>query len=60
MQNATAPRATSFQGAGQITGLSRSTLYKLAAAGSIRTIKVGARRLVMLDSLDALLSGKEG
>ncbi len=58
MQTATSPKATSFKGAGNITGLSRSTLYKLVAEQKIATIKVGTRRLILLDSLDALLSGK--
>jgi excisionase family DNA binding protein len=37
--------------------LSRSTLYKLIAAGKLRSIKIGGRRLVPRDSLESLLTG---
>lgn len=36
--------------------LSRSTLYKLIAAGTLRTVKIGGRRLIPRDALEALLS----
>ena len=36
--------------------LSRSTLYKLIAAGKLRTAKVGGRRLIPRDALEALLA----
>ena len=36
--------------------LSRSTLYKLIAAGKLRTAKVGGRRLIPRDALEALLT----
>jgi excisionase family DNA binding protein len=35
----------------------RSTLYKLMAAGTLRSVKIGGRRLVPIDALEALLSG---
>jgi excisionase family DNA binding protein len=41
--------------AARITGLSRSTLYRHAAAGRLRLVKVGARRLVCATSLRALV-----
>jgi excisionase family DNA binding protein len=36
--------------------LSRSTIYKLIAAGTLRTVKIGGRRLIPRDALEALLS----
>lgn len=38
-----------------ISGLSRSTLYKLHANGKLRTRKVGGRRLILREDLLALL-----
>ena len=36
--------------------LSRSTLYKLMATGRLRAAKIGGRRLIPRDALEALLS----
>ena len=36
--------------------LSRSTIYKLIATGTLRTVKIGGRRLVPRDALEALLN----
>jgi len=36
--------------------LSRSTLYKLIATGKLRTVKVGGRRLIPVDAMEALLA----
>ena len=41
--------------AAHITGLSRSTLYRHAAAGRLRLVKVGGRTLVDAGSLRALV-----
>ena len=38
------------------SGLSRATLYRLIASGRLMTLKIGARRLVTVGALDALLS----
>ena len=38
--------------------LSRSTLYKLMAAGSLRSVKIGGRRLIPRDALEDLLGGE--
>jgi excisionase family DNA binding protein len=38
-----------------ISGLSRSTLYKLHADGKLRAVKVGGRRLILREDLLALL-----
>ncbi len=36
-------------------GISRSTFYKLVDAGKLRTTKVGGRRVVLRENLEALL-----
>lgn len=38
-----------------VSGLSRSTLYELLKAGKLRAVKVGGRRLILRESLQALL-----
>jgi len=38
-----------------ISGLSRSTLYKLASLGKLRLTRVGGRTLVLRADLEALL-----
>jgi excisionase family DNA binding protein len=40
-----------------VSGLSRSTLYELLKAGKIRAVKIGGRRLILRESLEALLLG---
>jgi excisionase family DNA binding protein len=42
--------------AAAIYRLSRSTLYKMMAAGALRTVKIGGRRLIPRDVLEALIS----
>jgi excisionase family DNA binding protein len=37
--------------------ISKSTIYKLMATGTLRTVKVGGRRLIPVDALEALLTG---
>jgi excisionase family DNA binding protein len=37
--------------------LSRSTLYKLMSAGTLRSVKVGGRRLIPVEALEALIAG---
>jgi excisionase family DNA binding protein len=39
------------------SGLSRSTTYKLIKSNKLRTIKVGKRRLIPVESAEALLRG---
>jgi excisionase family DNA binding protein len=52
-------RALRVKEASAIYGLSRSTLYVLMAAGRLRTVKVGGRRLIPRDALEALLNEGE-
>jgi excisionase family DNA binding protein len=40
-----------------VSGLSRSTLYELLKDGKLRAVKIGGRRLILRDSLEALLLG---
>ena len=50
-------RALSIAETAKTCGLSRATLYRLIADGKLVTLKIGARRLVPVGTLDALLSG---
>src|ERR1700722_1949284 len=52
-------RALAIKEAAQACGLSRATLYRLIADRKLATIKIGARRLVPVVAIDALLSGAE-
>jgi len=49
-------RALSVPETARTCGLSRATLYRLIASGKISTLKIGARRLVPISAIDALLS----
>jgi excisionase family DNA binding protein len=42
--------------AAKMLGLSRPTIYRLIALGRLKTVKIGARRLVPLGAIDALLN----
>jgi excisionase family DNA binding protein len=50
-------RALSIRETACACGLSRATLYRQIKDGKLATIKVGARRLVPVGSIDALLKG---
>jgi excisionase family DNA binding protein len=39
--------------------LSRSTIYKLIAAGTLRSVKVGGRRLIPVEAIEALFAGND-
>jgi excisionase family DNA binding protein len=38
-----------------VSGLSRSTLYKLLGENKLRAVKIGGRRLILRESLETLL-----
>jgi excisionase family DNA binding protein len=38
-------------------GISRSTIYKIMSDGRLRTVKIGGRRLIPRDAIEALISG---
>jgi excisionase family DNA binding protein len=46
----------SINQAAQATNLSRATIYRLIASGQLKTVKVGARRLIPVSAIDALLT----
>jgi excisionase family DNA binding protein len=48
-------RAYRVDTAAKVYGLSRTTLYKLLAKGRLKSVLIGRRRLILRDSLDALL-----
>jgi excisionase family DNA binding protein len=50
-------RALSPREAECTLGISHATLYRLIKAGRLRTIKLGARTVIPVDAIDALLSG---
>lgn len=43
--------------AAEIIGISKSTIYKLMAEGKLETLRIGGRRLVRREAIQALLSG---
>jgi excisionase family DNA binding protein len=38
------------------SGLGRSTLYNLISSGRLQSVKIGSRRLILRESLDALMT----
>ncbi len=53
-----APLTYTLNAADAASGLSRSTLYRHAAAGRLRLVKVGGRTLVDAGSLRALVGAE--
>jgi excisionase family DNA binding protein len=49
-------RAFSIKETARACGLSRTTIYRLIADGRLRTIKVASRRLVPVETIDALMN----
>jgi hypothetical protein len=49
--------AYSVEGATAATGLSRSLIFGLMAAGKLERVKIGRRTLIPADSLQALVTG---
>ncbi len=50
------PLAVPIPEAVQLSGISRSELYRRLAAGHVRAVKSGARTLILMDSLRAHLA----
>jgi excisionase family DNA binding protein len=48
-------RALSVLEAAWTCGISRATVYRLIAEGRLATLKIGARRLIPVGAIDALL-----
>ena len=54
-QNTDPPITTSIGDFCRLTGISRSKTYELLAAGEIESIKIGRRRLIVIDSYRKLI-----
>lgn len=50
------PRLLSIPQTCRLLGLGRSNLYKLMASGQVRSVKIGRRRLVPRDAIDAFVT----
>jgi excisionase family DNA binding protein len=48
-------KTLSVSEATQVLGVSKWTLYDLIRRNEMKTIKLGARRLILMDEIDALL-----
>ena len=51
------PIAVPIPKASQISGMSRSAIYRELGAGRLRAVKQGTRTLVMVDSIKGYLAG---
>lgn len=49
----------SLEDAGELLGVSRSTIYKLVDSGQLRSMKVAGRRMVVRDSITDFISSAE-
>jgi excisionase family DNA binding protein len=50
-------RLLSVDEAAQLLGIGRSKLYQLLAAGRLRSLSIGDRRLIPASSIDAYIAG---
>jgi excisionase family DNA binding protein len=55
--NANVKITATIQQVQEMTGLGRTTIYKLIDEGRLKTILIGSRRLVVVRSLRRLLEG---
>ena len=55
-----APLAVSPRAAAQLASVSVPTMYSMLLDGRVRSVKVGARRLVSVRSLRTFIDGEEG
>lgn len=53
------PRCLSVEEAARLLNVGRSTAYDLIRTGRLRSVKIGRRRLVPRDALDALVASLE-
>jgi excisionase family DNA binding protein len=51
------PRCLRVDDAARVLNVGRSTVYDLIRTGRLRSIKIGRRRLVPREALDALIAG---
>jgi excisionase family DNA binding protein len=59
IERGASPRAVSIIQAGLMLNVSRSTIYRMIAAKRLRAIKIGARTVIPIASLDAIFEGDE-
>jgi excisionase family DNA binding protein len=50
------PRFVGVQDVADVTGLSRSTVYALLDDGTIRSVRLGGRRLIPTEARDAFVA----
>jgi excisionase family DNA binding protein len=50
------PIAVTIEAAKKLTGLGTTTIFKLIKDGDLQTVKVGRRTLVLVDSIERLLT----
>lgn len=53
------PRCVRVEEAARLLNVGRSTAYDLIRSGRLRSIKIGRRRLIPRDALDALIASLE-
>lgn len=59
-RNATGERlAVSVEDAAAMAGIGRTTLYAALGDGSLRSLKIGARRLIPVEALKAWMAAHE-
>ncbi len=51
--------AVSVEDAAAMAGVGRTTLYAALGAGSLRSLKIGKRRLIRLEALEAWIAAHE-
>jgi excisionase family DNA binding protein len=51
------PLTVTVQQACKLTGLDNTTMWKLICEDQVRTTRIGCRRLIFFDSLNALIEG---
>jgi excisionase family DNA binding protein len=49
------PISVTVKIAREITGLGNTTIYELIKRGELKTVSIGRRRLILFDSLEALI-----
>jgi excisionase family DNA binding protein len=52
------PRCLRVDDAARVLNVGRSTVYDLIRSGRLRSIKIGRRRLVPREALDAFIAGE--
>ena len=56
--NETRPKAVKMETAAELMGVGRTTMYGLVLSGEVRSLKVGARRLVPMTAIDEFIESQ--